>query len=43
MLENRVLIVAAIVPLLVLLTLLYHFEHIFPPPFALTTAVEPLR
>jgi hypothetical protein len=43
MLENRILIVAAIVPVLVLLTLLYHLEHIVPPPFALATAIEPIR
>jgi hypothetical protein len=40
MLENRILIVAAIVPVLVLLTLLYHLEYIVPPPFALATVIE---
>jgi hypothetical protein len=43
MLENHLLIVAAIVPVLVLLALLYDLEQVFPPPFALATAIEPMR
>jgi hypothetical protein len=41
--ENRILIVAAIVPVLVLLGLLYHLEQIFPPPFAVATAIGSSR